>query len=94
MLTKTPDFSRPIEADFIVALKTKNGAYDLFVEAFTRKNGKAYLKHTKKVWEAKRFSKLVAQDVAQQVEEYRCTGRVERVSPNGETHEPIKKIKK
>ena len=85
----TPDFSRPIEADFVVALKTKNGGYDLFVEAFTRKKGKAYLKHTSEIREALRFSKLAAQDVVKQVEEYRCTGRAERVLPDGKTHEPI-----
>src|ERR1017187_6372132 len=80
---RSVDFSRPIEADFVVSLKTKNGGFDLFVEAFTRKNGKAYLRHTADIREAARFSRFKAEDVAVQVEEYRCTGRVERVSPDG-----------
>jgi hypothetical protein len=84
-----PNFNAPIEADFIVSLKAKNGDYALFVEAFARRNGKAYLRHTADVREAARFSRFRADDVAGQVEEYRCTGRVERVSRDGLEREVV-----
>lgn len=74
------DFSQPVEADFIVSLKAKSGSYDLFVEAFVRKNGKSYLRHTSDIRAAKRFSKFTAFDVSEQVKEYRLSGQVERVS--------------
>lgn len=84
-----PDFSQPVESDFIVALRAKNGEFCLYVEAFTRHNGKDYLKHTSKIEEAKRFSRFVAEDVLEQVREYRVTGRVERIAPDNSTHEPV-----
>jgi hypothetical protein len=83
------DFSQPVEADFIVSLKAKSGGYDLFVEAFTRKNGKSYLRHTSVIADAKRFSRFTAEDVVEQVKEYRCVGQVERVSPDGKNREVI-----
>jgi len=75
-----PDFSQPVEANFIVTLRSRGGSFNLFVEAFVRKNGKDYLKHTTRIEEAKRFSRFVAEDVVKKVAEYRCTGRVEKVS--------------
>jgi hypothetical protein len=86
------DFSQPVEADFIVALKAKSGGFDLFVEAFARKNGKEYLRHTSDIREARRFARFTAEDVVEQVKEYRCLGRVERVSPEtGEREVVVKK---
>jgi len=87
--TKVADFSQPVEANFIVALKAKNGQFCLYVEAFTRHNGKDYLKHTSKIEEAKRFSRFTAEDVVERVKEYRCTGRVEKVSGDNAQREPI-----
>jgi hypothetical protein len=86
---RAADFSQPIEANFIVALKAKNGEFCLYVEAFTRHNGKDYLKHTTKIEEAKRFSRLTAEDVVERVKEYRCTGRVEKVSVDNSLREPV-----
>jgi hypothetical protein len=86
---KAADFSQPVEANFIVALKAKNGKFCLYVEAFTRHNGKDYLKHTTKIEEAKRFSRFTAEDVVERVKEYRCTGRVEKVSSDNARHEPV-----
>ena len=86
---ETADFTRPIEADFVVALKAKNGEFCLYVEAFTRTNGRDYLKHTTKIEEARRFSRFTAEDVVAKVREYRCTGRVERVSPDNKEREVI-----
>ena len=83
------DFTRPIEADFIVALKAKNGEFCLYVEAFTRSGGRDYLKHTTKIDEARRFSRFMAEDVVERVKEYRCTGRVERVSADNSVREPV-----
>lgn len=83
------DFSQPVEADFIVSLKAKSGGYDLFIEAFTRKNGKSYLRYTSDIRDAKRFSKFVAADVVQQVKDYRCVGQVERVSADGTIREVV-----
>lgn len=87
--TKVPDFSQPVEANFIVALKAKNGEFCLYVEAFTRHNGKDYLKHTTKIEEAKRFSRFTAEDVVKRVEDYRCTGRVEKVSSDNSLREAV-----
>ena len=81
------DFSQPVEANFIVALKAKNGQFGLFVEAFERRNGKDYLRHTIDIVKAKRFSRFTAEDVVKKVEEYRCTGRVEKVSPDNQSRE-------
>ena len=78
------DFSQPVEANFIVALKAKNGQFGLFVEAFERRNGKDYLRHTIDIVKAKLFSRFIAEDVVKKVEEYRCTGRVEKVSPDNQ----------
>lgn len=83
------DFSQPVEADFVVSLKAKSGGYDLFVEAFVRKNGKSYLRHTADIRAAKRFSKFTAFDVAKQVEEYRLSGQVERVSADNTQREVV-----
>jgi hypothetical protein len=76
------DFTQPIGADFIVALKARNQEFCLFVESFFTKNGKSYLKHTTDISLAKRLSRIGAEEVVEQVKEYRCTGRVERVSPD------------
>jgi hypothetical protein len=84
-----PDFSQPVEANFIVSLKARSGQYTLFVEAFVRKNGKDYLKHTTRIEEAKRFSRFVAEDVVNKVAEYRCTGRVEKVSSDNKQREIV-----
>jgi hypothetical protein len=86
---KAADFSQPVEANFIVALKAKNGKFCLYVEAFTRHNGKDYLKHTTKIEEAKRFARFTAEDVVERVKEYRCTGRVEKISGDNTRHEPV-----
>jgi hypothetical protein len=75
-----PDFRGKIGADFIVSLKARNQEFCLFVESFFTKNGKSYLKHTTDISLAKRFSRITAEEVVEQVKEYRCTGRVERVS--------------
>lgn len=85
------DFTQPVEADFIVSLRARSGGFDLFVEAFTKKNGKSYLRHTSDIRDAKRFSKFTAQEVAEQVAEYRCTGRVERVSGDNKTRTVVEK---
>lgn len=74
------DFRLPIGMDFIVALRAKNGEFCLFVEAFFRKNGKNYLRHTTEISEAKRFARITAEEVVERVRDFRCTGRVERVS--------------
>lgn len=86
---KEADFTQPIEANFIVALKAKNGEFCLYVKAFTRLNGKERLKHTTKISEAKRFSRFTAEDVVERVQEYRCTGRVEKVAADNSQHEPV-----
>ena len=84
-MTPTPDFSQPVQADFVVALKAKNGGYDLFVEVLTTKNGKGYLRHTSSIQEARRFTQPIAENIALKVQDYRCTGRVELVSPDNQT---------
>jgi hypothetical protein len=87
--TPEADFTSPIEADFIVTLMAKNGQFCLFVEAFVKRNGKHYLKHTSRIEEAKRFSRFIAEDVVESVKEYRCTGRVERVSADNQIREVV-----
>jgi hypothetical protein len=87
------DFSQPIEANFIVALRARNGEFCLYVEAFSRHGGKDYLKHTTKIEEAKRFSRFTAEDVVERVKEYRCTGRVEKVALDNSTHDPVDPLK-
>jgi hypothetical protein len=82
-------FSIPIEADFIVAVKARSGEFCLFVESFFRRNGKHYLRHTADITHAKRFAKITAQEVCAEVREYRCTGRVERVSHDSQTRTVI-----
>jgi hypothetical protein len=74
------NFSQPVGADFIVSLRARNGEFCLFVQAFFKKNGKEYLRHTTNLFEAKRYSRIMAEEACERVKEYRCTGRVERVS--------------
>jgi hypothetical protein len=83
------DFSQPLEANFVVALKAKNGEFCLFVESFFRRKGKDYMQHTSDIARAKRFAKLTAEDVVERLMEFRCTGRVERVSPDNSRHVPV-----
>lgn len=85
MTRRERDFSQPVCADFVVSLKARSGDYCLFVASFFKKNGKSYLKHTTDITEAKRFSRTMAEEVVDQVKEYRCTGRVERVSYDNQT---------
>jgi hypothetical protein len=89
VIERAPDFSQPLEADFVVTIKAKNGAFCLYVEAFIKRNGRSYLKHTPNITEGKRFAKLTAMDVCKEVGEYRCTGRVERVSADGKFSFPL-----
>jgi hypothetical protein len=89
---KERDFSQPIEADFIVALKARNGEFCLFVESFIRRNGKSYLKHTTDIAQAKRMAKLTAMSVCDEVKDYRCTGRVERVTSDNKHRAPIEEL--
>ena len=79
-MVRERDFSQPVGADFVVSLKARNGEFCLFVQSFFKRNGKSYLKHTTDISEAKRFSRIIAEEVCEEVREYRCTGRVERVS--------------
>jgi hypothetical protein len=85
----SPDFSQPIGANFVVALKTRDGEFARYVMAFGRSNGKEYMHHTDNLTEAKRFSRFTAEDVVEKVKEYRCTGRVEKVAADNSTHEPV-----
>ena len=89
---KESDFTQPVEADFIVALKSRAGTYSIFVEGFLRKNGKSYMRHTVNLQGAKRFSKFAAFDALKGLDEYRVAGRVERVAPDGETREVVEEI--
>jgi hypothetical protein len=82
-------FAQPLGLNFIVALKARNGEFCLFFKAFTRKNGKSYMEHTTDISEAHRMSRLIAEDVAEEVKEYRCFGRVERVSADNSRHTPV-----
>ena len=77
-----------VQPNFIVTLKAKNGEFVLFVEAFERRNGKDYLRHGIDIVKARRYSRFAAEDVVQQVEEYRCTGRIEKLLP-GNQREPL-----
>jgi hypothetical protein len=81
LITMTPKTSRvgtSERGDYVVALKTRNGGYCLFVVSCEKRQGKPYLKHTSDISEAKRYSQAEAESVVEQVKEHRCTGRVER----------------
>ena len=67
------DFTQPVEADFVVAKRRRMGGSACSSKPSPGAKARIPLHYTHDIREALRMSRFRAEDVALEVEEYRCT---------------------